>query len=522
MKKNNLIILIGALLIACPLSAQTENTQQTAASGMETVADSLKTIVRQAEQGNAAAQNIVGTWYYKGEHYAQDYGKAAKWWSLAAKQANADAIGNLGLLYQFGHGVAADSARAMKYYWAAIERGNLDLLRQREELAGQAGERFNNILCAVCYQEGKGVEKNLQKAADFYKVAAKNGSVDACRELAFIYQRQKSFDAAQKMFKQAADLGDLVSAYQFAKSILNAKNSTGDEQEAVIYLMKAAEGGNPQAQCDLGMLYYQGRCVTKDQANAAKWFTQAAIAGWPMAQWNLALCYIDGTGVARDYDQALYWLGEATAKGFMPQFGKMCADSENGWKDKPFMTYLTGMSLYFSEAKDIDGAYAMFKEIRKEIVEAQTMMSVCLANKNYKKPNPKKAVKELTKAAETGNAVARFYLAALYEAGNGTDKDTDKALELYQASANSGYAVAQCYLGDLFFEGRMVSQNYMEAVRYYQMAEAQGQLSESAATRYARCLEEGLGGLEVNPSKAKELKEKDFKNHVVPMLRKLN
>ena len=95
-------------------------------------------------------------------------------------------------------------------------------------------------------------------------------------------------------------------------------------------------------------------------------------------------------------------------------------------------------------------------------------------------------------------------------------------MELYQTSANNGYAVAQCYVGDLFYEGRIVSQNYMEAVRYYQMAEAQGQLSESAATRYAQCLEEGLGGLEVNTAKAKELKEKDFKNHVVPMLRQLN
>lgn len=523
MRKINILIIIGTFLMACPASAQTgKKSKSGAEQRTEAASDSLVSIIRQAEQGNAVAQNIVGTWYYKGEHYAQDYAKAAQWWSLAARQANADAIGNLGLLYQYGHGVAADSLKAMTYYFSSISKGNPDLLRQRETLAGKNGDRFNGVLCAVCYQEGKGVAKDLNKSIGFYELAAKNGSADAYRELAFIYQRQKDYNMAGKLFKSAAALGDMTSAYQYAKGVLNAKESTGDEQEAVIYLMKAAEAGNPQAQCDLGTLYYQGRSVIKDQVNAAKWFAKAAVAGWPQAQWNLALCLIDGAGVERDYDQALYWLGEATAKGYMQQFEKMCADSEKGWKDKPFMVYLTGMSLYFSEAKDIDGAYAAFKRIRKEAVEAQTMMSVCLANKNYKKPNPKKAVSELTKAAGSGNPVARFYLAALYEAGNGTGKDADKALELYQASANGGYAVAQCYMGNLFFEGRIVAQNYAEAVRYYRMAEAQGQLTETAAIRYAQCLEEGLGGVETDADKAKELKKKNYKNHVVPMLRKLN
>jgi len=57
-------------------------------------------------------------------------------------------------------------------------------------------------------------------------------------------------------------------------------------------------------------------------------------------------------------------------------------------------------------------------------------------------------------------------------------------------------------------------------VRYYQMAEAQGQLTETAAMRYAECYAKGLGGLKVNEEKAKELKKRDFKNHVLPMLKK--
>lgn len=519
-----ILVLIVVVLSVGSVHAQKKNTRRNSASQeqkADVTLDSLKHIVKQAESGNAVAQNVVGTWYYKGEHYAKDYQKAYKWWVLSAKQFNVEALGNVGLLYQYGRGVAADSLQALKYYIASIERGNAALLRQREMFAEKGGDNFNSVLCAICYLEGKGVAKDLKKSVHFWELAAKGNSVDAYRELGFIYQRQKQDDAAMKCFKKAALLGDVPSAYQYAKKQLNDPASTGDKQEAVVFLTKAAEAGNVQAQCDLGTLYFQGKVVTQDQVNAVKWFKLAAQQEWALAQWNLALCYIDGFGVDRDYDQALYWLGEATSKGFMAQFEKMCSDSEKGWKDKPFMTYLKGMALYFGEKRDITGAYGEFKKIKKTIGEAQTMMAVCLANKDYKKPKAKKAVKELTKVANAGNHVAEFYLASLYEAGNGTAKDPGKAVELYQRSANGGYAVAQCYLGNLFYEGRLVTQSYSDAVRYYAQAEAQGQLSGTAAAHYAQCFEKGLGGLQPDAQKASALKKRDFTNHVVPMLRKL-
>lgn len=521
--KYILLLMIATLFMGGVQAQKNSNQKKQVAQEQKSNAalDSLKNIVKQAEQGNAVAQNVVGTWYYKGEHYAKDYQKACKWWALSAAQFNVEALGNMGLLYQYGRGVAADSLKAMKYYIASIQRGNKALLQQREAFAEKGGDNFNSVLCAICYLEGKGVTKDLKRSVHFWELAAKGNSVDAYRELGFIYQRQKQDDAAMKLFRKAALLGDMPSAYQYAKKQLNDPASTGDKQEAVVFLTKAAEAGNVQAQCDLGMLYFQGNVITKDQTNAVKWFKQAAQNGWALAQWNLALCYIDGLGVERDYDQALYWLGEATSKGFMPQFEKMCTDSEKGWKDKPFMTYLKGMSLYFGEKKDITGAYGEFKKIKKTIGEAHTMMSVCLANKNYKKPKAKKAVKELTKVANTGNHVAEFYLASLNEAGNGTAKNQARAIELYQKAANGGYAVAQCYLGNLFYDGRLVSQSYSEAVRYYKQAEAQGQLSETAAAHYAQCVEKGLGGLQPDAQKAKALKKRDFKNHVIPMLRKL-
>lgn len=508
MKKQ--VILLFGLLSVFGLSLQAQTTPT----------DSLKQIVAKAEKGDARAQNQVAAWYYKGEHYKQDYQKAFAWWAKAAKQNNVDAIGNMGLCYQYGRGTEKDSVMALKLYLKSIESGNAGLLKQRMEYADRK-DNFNCILVALCYQNGKGTGKDLQKATQYWERAAQNNSADAQRELAFILQRAKKSDEATLWFKKAADNGDVPSAYQYGKMLLADKSANPDKQGGIIYLLKAAEKGHIQAQCDLGTLYYQGKDVAKDAHAAAQWFIKSACQGWPMAQWNLAQCYVNGEGVERDFDKAIYWLGEATSKGYMPKFKEMCEDSSKGWKDKPFMLYLQGMAHYFSENKDLAEAVAMFKKCEKEdVVEAKTMMAVCFANKDYKKRNPKKAAKLLAETAQKNN-VAQFYLASLYEAGNGVKKDMDKAIELYRQSANGGYAVAQCYLGNMYYEGRNMAQDYLQAVNYYRLAEQQGQLNATAARRYADCYEQGLGGLTADTKKADSLKKQEHKNNVIPMLKEI-
>jgi len=44
-----------------------------------------------AAQGNALAQNDLGSMYCKGEGVPQDYKEAVKWWRLAAEQGHANA-----------------------------------------------------------------------------------------------------------------------------------------------------------------------------------------------------------------------------------------------------------------------------------------------------------------------------------------------------------------------------------------------------------------------------------------------
>ncbi len=60
-----------------------------------------------AEQGDAAAQSLLGIMYYEGQGVPQDYAEAVKWYRLAAEQGNATAQNNLGGMYDNGRGASS-------------------------------------------------------------------------------------------------------------------------------------------------------------------------------------------------------------------------------------------------------------------------------------------------------------------------------------------------------------------------------------------------------------------------------
>ena len=76
-----------------------------------------------AAQGNAEAQNEIGSRYYAGRGVPQDDTEAARWIGLAAEQGHAPAQYNLGLLYFRSRGVHGDDAEAATWYRRAAEQG---------------------------------------------------------------------------------------------------------------------------------------------------------------------------------------------------------------------------------------------------------------------------------------------------------------------------------------------------------------------------------------------------------------
>jgi uncharacterized protein len=88
-----------------------------------------------AEQGDAAAQNNLGTLYFGGLGVPQDYALARLWYEKAAAQGHSDAQISLGLLYEKGQGVAQDYVQAHMWFNLAGANGDKRGVEFRDGLA---------------------------------------------------------------------------------------------------------------------------------------------------------------------------------------------------------------------------------------------------------------------------------------------------------------------------------------------------------------------------------------------------
>ncbi|WP_232451726.1 tetratricopeptide repeat protein [Histophilus somni] len=81
-----------------------------------------------AEQGEAHAQNNLGLMYTDGgKGITQNYKQAVYWYTQAAEQGYANAQYNLGVMYANGQGVQRNVSKAKQYYRLACDNGlNID------------------------------------------------------------------------------------------------------------------------------------------------------------------------------------------------------------------------------------------------------------------------------------------------------------------------------------------------------------------------------------------------------------
>lgn len=139
--------------------------------------------------------------YIKGK-----YSQAKNLFEKAAKQGDITAQYNLGYLYEQGQGVDKNLQKAFKWYEKAAKQGYVDA-------------QYN---VATFYYTGRGVQKNLQKALYWYEQAAHYGDRNALYNLGVIYAKGteveknkiKAFrfwvEAAKRSHVQAQDSLDIL------------------------------------------------------------------------------------------------------------------------------------------------------------------------------------------------------------------------------------------------------------------------------------------------------------------------
>ena len=316
----------------------------------------------------------------------------------SAQKGNRRAQRVLGSSYRWGWGVQKDLEKAVEWYTKAAEQGDVTA-------------QYNLGICYFC---GKGVDRDEKKAVEWYTKAAEQGDVDAQYSLGkcYYYGRgvEEDFEKAMEWNAKAVKQGhtkaqEIMFTYygQLAQLLLHPKHI--------------------DAQYNLGICYYCGKGVDRDEKKAVKWYTEAAEQGYARAQCSLGYCYEYGKGVEQDLEKAVEWYTKAATHGN---------------------------------------------------VTAQTKLGSCYYFGIGVQKDKEKAVEWYTKAAEQGYARAQHILGSCYDCGGGVEQDLEKAVEWYTKAAEQGDVGAQYDLGVCYEYGQGVQKDLEKAVEWYTKAVEKG------------------------------------------------
>ncbi|WP_179958362.1 SEL1-like repeat protein [Chitinimonas arctica] len=111
--------------------------------------------------------------------------------------------------------------------------------------------------------------------------------------------------------RKAAEGGDPAAQTQLGLRYRKGQGVTADNVQAVAWYRQAAEQNHAEAQAYLGFMYMTGRGVKKDFAEAVRYSRLSAEQGNGTGQYNLALLYLAGRGVALDKLEAYRWMKKA-------------------------------------------------------------------------------------------------------------------------------------------------------------------------------------------------------------------
>ena len=226
-----------------------------------------------------------------------DYKKAFDYATIAAEDDECGGYLVLGSLYLNGWGIEKDVNRALENYKMAAALGD-------ETAMNQIG---------FIFMGDEGIDENPEQSFYWFNEAAKKGSDVGMYNLGCCYKNgygtETDIEQAAEWFKKAAEQGyvdamcDLGEYYQ---------ENLVDFNKAKMWYLKAAELGNAEAQNKLGVLYAD---IENDYKEAIKWYKKAMEQDNPWAYRNLGICYREGNGVKKDLKKAEELFSKASELG---------------------------------------------------------------------------------------------------------------------------------------------------------------------------------------------------------------
>lgn len=174
-----------------------------------------------------------------------------------------------------------------------------------------------------------------------FRSLAENGHAKSQRQLGIMYEMglgiEKDYPKARKWYQKSAIQGDTEAQNRLIEMRQKALANTYPPPVPDNYQGSITD---PQAQFDLGVIYFRSEGVEKDFTTAYRWFYKAADQGHVQAQNALAVMLSKGIGVRQNNAEAYIWFLKAAEQGLADsQFnlGLMLSNEKTKDMSHPFL-----------------------------------------------------------------------------------------------------------------------------------------------------------------------------------------
>lgn len=372
--------------------------------------------------------------------------------------------------------------------------------------AARLGNPLSQYRVGMNYYLGKGCLRSGSEALLWFERSALAGNVDAQFELgvALLDDRDENWcvgSAAPWILSHAEDAYKAQQTALFPGGVSLRK----DLQNAFLWIKRAAEGGKPAAQANLGWLHLNGLGCTVDSDAAKKWFELAALSNIPSAVFGLAELYSGFAGHPVRQDLALMWLEKAADLGHvsaMYKLGCLYKSAKTDSAREKSLYYFTLASNERHSAALVElGKLLLLKGDRESVeiaeeklriatkagnVEAALILGQLYYRESSYYADYREAFIWFKIAADRGSIPGQFRVACMYAQGRGVGKNLIQAEHYFVKCAIAGHGLAAFNLGIFYENGDGVKKSLSEAVALYSKAADAGVIE--AKVRLAKIL----------------------------------
>ena len=314
------------------------------------------------------------------------------------------------------------------------------------------------------YLNGEGVPENEKKAVDYFMIAAEGGIIQAQRIIAQEYVSgnvlSRDYETARVWMEKAANQGDAQAQLMLGHYYVS-DFGYNDDQKAFEWFEKAAEQGDAEAEYTVGGCYIYEIHVKKNPAVANQWFEKAASKEHPKAMYELGVSYLDGRGITKNTEKGIQYLIAAAEKNSVEACEALAKLYKNGIKDYNGQSSFVSLSdaefyakklVKLSDSKEAECLLASIMQALGNTVDAKIWyqsavnkgsdLAKLALSKMYilEDVNYSDAVSMLKTIASKKNGEAQYFLAYCLENGYGCEKDKKQAKALYSSAQANGYS----------------------------------------------------------------------------------